>query len=103
MVFSKSRVSENQYQDMSIRESVHSCENHEGRTANFLSCIDETNLQYFCEKCAILIASQGYSVEKIAESSVLLESRKTQYPSDLMKHSMISQKSSKSSRASFLS
>lgn len=60
-----------------------------------MTSLDQSNTEYFCEKCAILLASQGYKVEKISESS-MFESRKMQVSRNLLNHSMLSQKSSKS-------
>lgn len=94
MIFSKSRQTVQQYQqETSMRESLNVCENHENKAATFMSYLDETTVGYFCDKCAILVASQGYTVEKITESSVLLESRKMQVSRNPLKNSTISQKS----------
>ncbi len=45
-----------------MKDSVHFCENHENRNANYVNSIDQSNVEYYCEKCAILLASQGYKV-----------------------------------------
>lgn len=96
MIFSRSKNYDNTYQDSSMRESIHVCENHQNKTATFMTALDESTLGYFCEKCAILVASQGYTVEKIVDPHVLAESKRVQQSRNPLKNSSISQKSSRS-------
>lgn len=43
------------------------CTNHPNKTAKYIVESDEESL-FYCEKCAILLASQGFKVCKLGES-----------------------------------
>jgi hypothetical protein len=45
------------------------CSNHPGKTAKFRVCSEENDL-FYCEKCAILLASQGFKVEKLMNPNI---------------------------------
>lgn len=47
----------------STRETA-TCQTHEGKVAKFIVYSDDETLPY-CEKCAILLASQGFKVTKL--------------------------------------
>jgi hypothetical protein len=59
------------------------CSNHPGKTAKFRVCSEENDL-FYCEKCAILLASQGFKVEKLMNPniSVLLPNNSSNSLSD---------------------
>lgn len=95
-VFSQSRKVDQTSQEESLRESVNYCENHEGRSATFICGTEEGDTEYYCEKCAILMASQGFRVEKISESLGMSSINRLQNSRSMMMNSIISQKSSRS-------
>jgi hypothetical protein len=55
-----------------VGESFRPCENHGGKVATFTSAMDDSMQAFYCDKCAILLASQGYSVVKMADSQLSL-------------------------------
>ena len=55
-----------------VSQSIHVCQNHLGKMATFWGAMDDSAPAYYCDKCAILLASQGYSVARIADSNLSL-------------------------------
>lgn len=51
------------------RVSDEHCENHRSKKAHFVKEIDGGCL-YFCEKCAIALASQGHTICRVSEGPV---------------------------------
>jgi hypothetical protein len=71
--YSSSRVSPQLPLSSSINSQIQkskkmgSCQNHSTKPAKYFVSIDEEYLPY-CEKCAILLASQGFKVSKHDET-----------------------------------
>jgi hypothetical protein len=67
--YSSGRVSQQPTLSSSINSQIQrskrvdSCQNHSNKPAKYFISIDEEDLPY-CEKCAILLASQGFKVSK---------------------------------------
>lgn len=47
-----------------IQEHLHSCQNHESKPAQF-RVLTEGDIMFYCERCAISLASQGFNVCRI--------------------------------------
>ena len=61
------QLSNSIHSQVSKSRKIASCQNHSNKPAKYYIFIDDEDLPY-CEKCAILLASQGFKVVKADEA-----------------------------------
>lgn len=52
-----------------VKRGTYQCDNHEEKTATYYVSGEDSRKIYYCEKCAILTASQGFLVNKLKDKT----------------------------------